>query len=177
MRKLVVFACALAILAALTLAAGASGQTSGVLSVEQGRGVVILELRGVVLGRLGSGTIRVTDLTPRDRFEEIVNGRFVEAEYIGPRTTVYRGQGLRFRMVGGRFRIVVRGSGITVSALGRGVVQLDGEPRFPGEPTGLYSINDGIDCSLEPTLCTPLPEEREIFTLGMSEEPPVPRAS
>jgi hypothetical protein len=176
MRKLVVFACMLAVLAALTLSAGASGQTSGVLSVEQGRGTVILELRGVVLGRLTSGTIRVTDLTPRDRFEEIVNGRDVEPEYIGPRTTLYRGQGLRFRTVGGRFRIVVRGSGITVSAMGRGIVQLDGEPRFPGEPTGLYSINDGVDCSLEPTLCTPLPEERETFMLGTTEEPPEPRS-
>jgi hypothetical protein len=96
-------------------------------------------------------------------------------ERIGPRTTVYRGQGLRFRMVGGRYRIVIRGTGIAVSAIGRGLVQLDGEPRFAGEPTGLYSINDGTDCSLEPTLCTPLPEERESFELGAAEEPTVPR--
>jgi hypothetical protein len=173
MRKLILLACALASTAALTLSTGASGQTAGVLSVDQGRGVVLLELRGVVLGRLASGTIRVTDQTPRDRFEEIVNGRVVEPEYIGPRTTLYRGQGLRFRMVGGRYRIVIRGSGIDVSAIGRGLVQLDGELGRLGEPTGLYSINDGVDCSLEPTLCTPLPEERESFTLGTSaEEPP-----
>lgn len=175
MRKLILLACALVATAALALSPGAAGQTSGVLSVDQGRGVVILEIRGVVLGRLASGTLRVTDLTPRDRFEEIVNGRVVEPEYIGPRTTLYRGQGLRFRMVGGRFRIVVRGSGIDVSAIGRGVVQLDGESKL-GEPTGLYSINDGTDCSLEPTLCTPLPEERETFTLGMLEERPDPRS-
>jgi len=177
MRKLILFGCAIASVAALTLSTGASGQTTGVLSVDQGRGVVILELRGVVLGRLTSGTLRVTDQTPRDRFQEIVNGKLVEPEYIGPRTTLYRGQGLRFRMVGGRYRIVVRGTGIAVSAMGRGLVQLDGEPRVPGEPTGLYSINDGTDCSLEPTLCTPLPEERESFELGGAEEPPQPRPS
>jgi hypothetical protein len=174
MRKLILFACAVLSLAALTLSTGASGQTGGVLSVDQGRGIVILDLRGVVLGRLTSGTLRVTDQTPRDRFEEVVNGKFLE-ERIGPRTTVYRGQGLRFRMVGGRYRIVIRGTGIAVSAIGRGLVQLDGEPRFAGEPTGLYSINDGTDCSLEPTLCTPLPEERESFELGAAEEPTVPR--
>jgi hypothetical protein len=174
MRKLILFACAVLSLAALTLSTGASGQTSGVLSVDQGRGIVILDLRGVVLGRLTSGTLRVTDHTPRDRFEEVVNGKFVE-ERVGPRTSVYRGQGLRFRMVGGRYRIVIRGTGIAVSAIGRGLVQLDGDPRFAGEPTGLYSINDGTDCSLEPTLCTPIPEERESFELGAAEEPTEPR--
>lgn len=177
MRKLILFACAIATVAALTLSTGASGQTTGVLSVDQGRGVVMLDLRGVVLGRLTSGTLRVTDHRPRDRFEEIVNGRFVEEDRIGPRTTLYRGQGLRFRMVGGRYRIVIRGTGIAVSAIGRGIVQLDGEPRAPGEATGLYSINDGTDCSLEPTLCTPLPEERESFVLGGVEAPPQPRPS
>jgi hypothetical protein len=176
MRKLILFACAILSVAALTVSTGASGQTSGVLSIDEGRGVVILELRGVVLGRLASGTLRVTDLTPRDRFGEIVNGKLSEPpELIGPRTTVYRGQGLRFRMVGGRYRIVIRGSGIAVSAIGRGLVQLDGEPRVPGDPTGLYSINEGTDCSLEPTLCAPLPEERESFELGGVEEPPEQR--
>ncbi|MGH3110470.1 MAG: hypothetical protein ACRDQT_06090 [Gaiellaceae bacterium] len=177
MRKLILLVCAIAAVVALALPAGVSGQTSGVLSVDDGRGVVILDLRGVVLGRLTTGTLRVTDHTPRDRFEEIVNGRFVQEERLGPRTTLYRGQGLRFRMVGGRYRIAARGTGITVSAIGRGLVQLDGEPRVPGEPAGLYSINDGTDCSLEPTLCTPLPELRESFVLGGVEESPQPRQS
>jgi hypothetical protein len=176
MRKLILFACAVVTVAALTLSSGASGQKPGVLSVDQGRGIVILDVRGVVLGRLTSGTLRVTDQTPRDRFEEIVNGRIVEAEYLGPKTTIYRGQGLRFRMVGGRFRIIVRGSGIAISAMGRGSVQLDGEPRVVGDPTGVYSINDGIDCSIEPTRCTPFPDERESFTLGGPGEPPEPRS-
>ena len=176
MRKLALLACAIGAVLALTFSTGAVGQTAGVLSVDQGRGVVILELRGVVLGRLASGTLRVTDPTPRDRFEEVVNGRFVTAESVGPRTTLYRGQGLRFRMVGGRYRIIVRGTGIDVSAIGRGVVHLNGEPKANGEPTGLYSINDGIDCSLEPTLCTQLPDERESFILGAAEERPESRS-
>jgi hypothetical protein len=170
MRKLALLACLLGSTLALGLAPGAVAQTAGVLSVEQGRGVVALDLRGVVLGRLASGTLRVTDHTPRDRFEEIVNGRAVDTEFVNARTTIYRGQGLRFRMVGGRYRIVVRGVGIDVSALGRGIVQLDGDARAPGESTGLYSINEGIDCSLEPALCLPLPEERETHTLGEAPE-------
>ena len=63
--------------------------------------------------------------------------------------------------------MVARGSGIDVSAVGRGVVMLDGEPRFAGDDVGVYSL-DGVDCSVEPELCTPLPTEPERFAL----EPP-----
>ena len=45
--------------------------------------------------------------------------------------------------------MVARGSGIAVSAVGRGVVMLDGDPRFPGDDAGVYS-RDGVDCSVEP---------------------------
>jgi hypothetical protein len=164
MRKLLVLACSLAVAAVLTVSAGAADPTTGVLSIDQGRGAVTLDVRGVVLGRLGNGSIRVTDHTPRDPFTEIVRGKYLE-ERVGPRTVVYRGQGLRFRMVGGRFRIVIRGSGITVSANARGFVTLDGERRSFDEVTGLYSLT-GADCSLEPELCTVIPDDPERFPLG-----------
>jgi len=165
MRKLIVLACAAVATAALVAAPGASGQDVGMLSVERGRGSVVLDLRGSVLGRLKSGVLRVTDHTPLDRFGEIVVGRDVTEERVGPRTVVYRGQGLRFRMLGGAYRVVVRGNGISLSAVGRGVVVLDGEPRLPGEDAGVYSF-EGIDCGLEPLSCTPLPEEPQRFVLG-----------
>jgi hypothetical protein len=167
MRTLVTFACSIFAAAALAASAGAA-DPNGVLSVDEGRGAVTLDIRGVVLGRLANGSIRVTDLTPRDRFVEVVTGRkMVEPERVGPRTVVYRGLGLRFRMWGGRYRIVVRGVGIVVSAHGRGIVTLDGEAK-PDEATGLFSV-DGADCSLEPTLCAPLPAEPERFVLGAPE--------
>jgi hypothetical protein len=164
MRKLTSLACSLAVAAALVASAGAAALDNGTLSVDQGRGVVKLDLRGSVLGRIGSGTLRVTDYTPRDPFAEVVLGRKVIAERLGPRTLLYTGQGLRFRMVGGAFRIVVRGAGIDVSAVGRGVVSLEGGRRAD-ELTGLYSVT-GADCGLEPVLCTPLPDEPVRFTLG-----------
>jgi hypothetical protein len=67
--------------------------------------------------------------------------------------------------------MVARGSGITVSAVGRGSVMLDGEPRWPGDDIGLYS-RDGADCTSEPTSCLPLPEDAERFTLEPPAEPP-----
>jgi hypothetical protein len=164
MRKLLVLACSLAVAAAFTLSAGAADPDTGVLSIDQGRGVITLDVRGVVLGRLGAGSLRVTDHTPRDPFTEIVRGKYVE-EPINLRTAVYRGQALRFRMVGGRYRIVIRGTGITVSANARGFVILDGERRTVDELTGVYSLT-GEDCSFEPTLCTAIPDDPQRFPLG-----------
>ncbi len=156
--------CSLAVLAATASVAGAAQPTVGTLSVERGRGVVTVDLRGSLLGRLGNGSLRVTDLTPFDRYSATVVGRKVVQERVGPRTIVYRGHGLRFRMLGGSFRVVVRGSGVSVSAVGRGTVVLDAEPRYTGDDVGVYSL-DGVDCSLEPLSCTPLPVAPEKFAL------------
>ena len=93
---------------------------------------------------------------------------------VGARTVLYRGAGLRFRMLGGAYRIVVRGTGIDVEAVGRGVVVLDGDPRVEGEDTGLYSL-DGADCGVEPQLCTPLPDEPERFVVGPTGDERSPR--
>ena len=176
MRNLVVFLCSLAALALAGSSAWASESTSGTLSVERGKGVVMIDLRGSVLGRLANGSLRVTDQTPFDRYAPLVTGKKLTQERVGPRTVVYRGQGLRFRLVGGGYRMVARGSGISISAVGRGSVMLDGDPRFPGDDVGIYS-SDGTDCSVEPESCLPLPTEPERFPLEPPPETPNPLAS
>jgi hypothetical protein len=166
MRTLALFGCSVALGAALVAGASGAEPNVGTLSVEGGRGVVVLDLRGSVLGRLAGGTLRVTDQTPNDRFVTLVFGRKVTQEQIGSRTVVYRGLGLRFRMLGGAFRVVIRGNGIDLSAVGRGAVTLDGEPRSAGDDIGAYSLVDGVDCGEEPELCLALPTEPERFVLG-----------
>jgi hypothetical protein len=173
MRKLLLLVCALTALASSTIASGAE-PTAGTLSVERGKGLVMVEVRGSMLGRIGTGTLRVTDLTPNDRYGALVTGRKLKEERVGPRTVVYRGQGLRFRMVGGGYRMVARGSGMAVSAVGRGWVVLDGDPKFLGDEAGIYSL-DGVDCSVEPLGCTPLPADPQRFVLeAPPAEPPTP---
>ena len=174
MRKLVLLLCAFTALAAAT-AAWADEPTAGTLSVERGRGVVMIDLKGSVVGRIAAGTLRVTDHTPNDRYKAVVTGRKLTPEWIGPRTVLYRGLGLRFRMLGGGYRMVARGHGITVSAVGRGTVMLDADPRFFGDDAGVYSL-DGSDCSVEPLSCAPLPTEPERFALEPAVTPPQPRA-
>jgi hypothetical protein len=169
MRKLVVLLCALTALAAATVAW--AEPTGGTLSVERGRGIVMIDLKGSIVGRISIGTLRVTDHTPLDRYAAVVSGRKLTETRLGPRTVLYRGQGLRFRMVGGGYRMMARGSGITVSAVGRGTVVLQAEQRFVGDDTGVYSL-DGTDCSVEPLSCTPLPIEAVRYEL----EPPAPEA-
>jgi hypothetical protein len=169
MRLLNTLACSVVAATVLAVAAAAADPNVGVLSVEQGKGVVMLDIRGSVLGRLTSGSLRVTDLTPRDRYNGLVVGRKLTQERVGPRITLYRGQGLRFRMVGGGYRIVVRGVGIDLSAVGRGVVTVQGERTLPGEDAGVYSL-DGVDCELEPTRCTALPDFPERYVLEPPEE-------
>ena len=176
MRTLFILACSALATGLVAGFAGAAEPATGTLSVVDGKGAVMLDLRGSVLGRLAAGTLRVTDQTPNDRFGALVVGRKVTPERIGPRTVVYRGQGLRFRMLGGAYRVSVRGTGIDVSAVGRGVVVLDGDPRFAGDDVGSYSL-DGVDCGLEPLSCLPLPPDPARFPLGAKEESRTPAAT
>lgn len=172
MRKLLVLVCSFLVVAGTASLGSAAVPTSGTLSVDRGKGVVMIDLRGSVLGVIATGTLRVTDQTPFDRYAPLVAGKKLTSERVGPRTVIYRGQGLRFRLVGGGYRMVARGSGITVSAVGRGNVMLDGEPRFAGDDIGLYS-RDGADCSSEPDSCLPLPVDPERFALeAPATEPP-----
>jgi hypothetical protein len=174
-RTLALISCAsAATLAALAGLAGAAEPNVGTLSVERGKGVVMLDLRGNVLGRLANGTLRVTDHTPGDRYAPYVVGKKVIETRLGLQTVLYRGQGLRFRMLGGGYRVVVRGTGIDVEAVGRGVVVLDGEPRIEGDDIGVYSL-EGADCGVEPQLCAPLPTEPERFVLGPTTDERTPR--
>ena len=173
MRTLVALACSLALVGALAGSAVAENEPeSGNLSVERGKGMVALDLRGSLLGRLGNGTLTVTDQTPRDRYAPIVTARKMAwVRPLGLRTVRYRGVGLRFRMLGGRYRVVVRGSGMALSAVGKGVVVLDAERLTPLEDAGVYSLDPGVDCSLDPGVCTPLPDDPERYAIGVGPTP------
>jgi hypothetical protein len=166
MRKLALLACTLIGAAALSGSAGAVDPQSGTLSVARGKGTITVEVHGNILGRLGQGILTVTDLTPRDKFIPLVVARKMkDSRFLGPRTTRYRGLGIRFRMVGGGYRVVIRGTGIALSAVGVGSVTLDGDRLTTFDDSGVYSL-DGVDCTADPTSCVPLPDLPERYTLG-----------
>ena len=84
MRTLALIACTLVAAALLASAAGAAEPNAGTLSVERGRGSVVVELKGSALGRLTNGTLRVTDQTPNDRYAPLVVGKKVTQERARP---------------------------------------------------------------------------------------------
>jgi hypothetical protein len=79
--------------------------------------------------------------------------------YPSDATTVCYGNNIRFRAIGGRYKIWTRGTGIYVSAVGHGTGVLDGRGDEPDiDRDGAYSLND------EPYKS--LPDEAQPFTLA-----------
>lgn len=171
MRKLVLLVC-LGAAAALLVGAARGAEPVGTLSLERGKGHFLLEVRGaVVLGRITNGSITVVDRSPNDSYVATVTGRRVLVQRrVAPNRVFVRGHGLRFRMLGGSFRIVIHGSGVALSVVGRGVVTLDGEPRTGLDDVGVYSL-DGTDCSIESQVCLPIPTEPTRVKLEPAPEP------
>jgi hypothetical protein len=116
---------------------------------------MLIKLRGSIIGRLGRGTLTVTDSV--DGATISVRGADRPPRALNARTTVYRGRGIRFRIADDR-RVAVKlsGKGLNFSAVGRGDGWMDGR----GDPVagiffdGSYSLNGAPYQSL-PDLRTP----------------------
>ena len=162
MRKTFVL---LALLALGLPVAGFAGLTAltagdGTLSVEDGRGKVTIQARGGVIGRLERGTVTVYDLTPEDANDPYVYGADQPLTLVGDTGIKYTGNGLRFRIIGGRYRIVIQGRGIDLSAVGKGFGTIRGDIG----QLGVYSL-DGADCRKDRAACKLLPEVEKRFSL------------
>lgn len=139
---------------ALAVPAGVLAARSPVGSVEfvDARGSITIKARGPLLGRLDRGSLLIIDLTPADQWSPRVNG-VPRGRVVGT-----RGRDVGFYIPGGRYRIVVRGEGIYVSARGQGIVTVEAESDLPG-PVGTYAVDDG-----EPQ---PLPDVVTRFAYGL----------
>lgn len=130
---------------ALLVPAAASSQPAaqnGTLSIREGRGIVQLDARGSMTGRV-NGKITITDPKPYDTKRPVVYGSS-KTTYRNVRTTLYQGKNLRFRLIGARFNLRIQGRAIFLSAIARGTGVIDGT----GDPTanifydGVWSLND-----------------------------------
>jgi len=152
----------LALLALSLPVAGLASQSvgEGTLSVEDGRGKVTIQARGGVIGRLDRGTVTIYDLTPEDTNVPVVFGDDQPVVLFGENGAKYTGAGMRFRVIGGRYRIVIQGRGIDLSVVGKGFGSIKGDPG----QLGVYSL-DGADCRKDPDACKLLPEVEKRFLL------------
>jgi hypothetical protein len=141
MRRFLLF---LGLVAALAVPAVviAAARTDGTLSVKRGRATIGIRLaRGTVIGRVASGQVKIKDPSPYDGPRpELRNCR--RRRHPNPNTTLCIGQKLSFRALDGRFVINLKGTGIFLSAVGRGTVTIAGAAD-PSYPNGLMSIDNG----------------------------------
>src|SRR4029453_18588759 len=151
MRRLLTFA---VLGLALAIPAGAAarlrGPTDGTLSVKDARGVVTIQGRGGVIGSFNKGSVLINDPVDGDGTGPIVTGD----EWSNEKTdtaTVWGGTRVRFRIIGGSFRVVRRGRGINLSFVGKGNVILNGAGT---DDDGSYAVN-GDDYNLIPAFALP----------------------
>jgi hypothetical protein len=121
-----------------------SGPNDGALSVKNADGRVVMIGRGVLIGRFDTGQVTIKDPNPNDGAKPIVTGADV-TQSLGEKTTRYSGSNVRFRMIGGTFSITVFGRDIDLSAVGRGMVTLNGTLGGKGSAgnDGTYAVNGG----------------------------------
>jgi hypothetical protein len=138
----------------------------GTLSVEDGRGKISLQARGGVFGRLDRGTVTVYDTTPGDANFPVVTGADEPEFFLVGNGVRYRGSGIRFRVVGGGFKLLIQGRGIDLSVVGKGSGFIEGDTLEPG----VYSL-DGADCRKNRASCELLPEPGIRFKLESVDRP------
>lgn len=140
MRALLTFAVLVALALPAASLARDRGASDGTLSVRDGRGTITISGRGGVIGSFGRGSVTISDPVEGDGTGPIVTGDDFPPVEKNDTTTTWRGTKVRFRIIGGSFRIVVRARGINLSLVGTGKVTLDGAGT--GDD-GSYSVNGG----------------------------------
>jgi hypothetical protein len=160
MRRLVwltVLAVALAVPAVGYAVVGGSSN-DGTLSVKAGVGRVFTSITGSAVGRLRVGYIKVNDPNPNDGLGFEFSGCDEKFDS-NTSTTVCTSDGkvgvVRFRAIGGKYLITLKGSGIFLSAVGHGYATLNGAGDAGVDFDGTYSVNDGPYKSL-PDFNTPV---------------------
>jgi hypothetical protein len=158
---------------AAALSERGAARPDGTLAVRDGRGKVTLEVKGSVIGRFGYGTLTIQTLDEDSAGDPVVRGheRFRWGRGIVP-TYIYTGKNVRFRLIGGRYRVVFTGRALHFSLVGKGRAMLDGNGSI-GDGIfydGFFSLNGSEEQSLpdDPTWMPLAP--------GPPQPPPPPQS-
>jgi hypothetical protein len=121
----------------------ADSGTDGTLVIRNGigtPGVPVMNLRidGAVVGEIDGGRVVIDDPDASDGPAATVAGATRSRDISGT-ATVYTGSHMRFRAIGGLFRIRVYGYGVNINAVGLGTMKMTGAPGVLAD--GQYSIN------------------------------------
>ena len=136
----------------LALAGGTP--TDGTLWVKRGRGMLTLKVTGTVIGRVANGRVQIRDFKPGDGRDPQWS---CKRHRISRQVSYCKGRNLGFRVEDGRFTVNVRGTGISISAVAHGQVDVDG--------AGDTGVNDGV-MSIDNATYQSLPDFLTTFSLG-----------
>jgi hypothetical protein len=148
---LALFASALLGLPALAWAAS-SAADDGTLSVKNGDGIVFVVARGTVIGACDRCKVSIVDPSPDDGAPPVVDGAETHKD-VSDTHDLYSGTDVRFRIVGGIFKIRVTGYGVDLGVVAKGW----GRIQAYDSNTGTFSVNGGPRRLL--------PADREVYTL------------
>lgn len=148
-RFLVILVCSLAAVPAALAGSRASGD--GVLELKAVYGKVTIgkavqPARGLLWGQMDKGTLVVQDPILGDG-KIFVTGYDTKvftpaSDFDGtPAQTTYTGSNIHYRVTGGKYRLIFRGSGIDLTAIGAGVAYLDA--RETAVDAGYYAVDSG----------------------------------
>jgi hypothetical protein len=109
----------------------------GTLSLKDGKGTFTVNAKGGIIGSFARGRVIITDPIEGDGTGPIVSGDDWHRDK-SDTTDVYGGTKVRFRLIGGTFKITVIGRGVNLSVVGRGQVKMNSEGTLDD---GSYSVN------------------------------------
>jgi hypothetical protein len=135
-RRLLLPALVAALLVPAAALARPSGLDDGTLVVKNGDGYVFVSGRGAIIGSCDSCRVRTYDPDPDDGTGPIVSGA-EDHNDVSDEVDVYIGTDVRFRMIGGGFKVRIWGSGIDLSVVARGWGRIKGSDSN----TGWYALN------------------------------------
>jgi hypothetical protein len=124
----------------------------GTLSVRNGDGVVFVSATGTLIGTCDQCRVSIVDPSPDDGAPPVVTG-YEGHKDISDTRDLWSGKDVRFRMVGGFFKVKVTGYGIDLAVVAKGW----GRIQAYDSNTGTYSVNG------DPRRL--LPADRQVFTL------------
>jgi hypothetical protein len=132
------------VLPTAALAAGV-GAKDGTLVVRNADAkVYIWKATGTVYGRIASGKLIIDDSNPLDDVEpEVYGAEQIQPDYNDEGLVTYSGKGIRFRFFGGGYTIRIQGTGVNLSAVGRGNAKLTGVGTPLDGDYGDFAVNGG----------------------------------
>jgi hypothetical protein len=143
----------------------------GTLAVRDGRGKIQMTVKGSLIGRYGNGSLTIEELGADEDTEPVVRGYKTFKWGRNGNVRTYTGKNVRFRLIGGRYRVTFNAKGLFFSLVGRGRVVLDGNGSIEDGIfyDGFYSLDSGEEESL--------PDDPTAINLPSPSPPPPPPSS